>query len=978
MAKKFDFLSPGISLREVDQSFIPTGRDAEGPIIIGRTRRGPANKPVKIKNLDDFIAVFGLPVPGGTGDAADVWREGNTTGPTYASYAAQAWLASEESPVVIVRLAGEQHPISATGTKAGWHLGAGTGVDTTIGDNSSAYGLFLINSGSQSEVLSAAVDLASAAAGGVGKQNLGTGSLAAIIYAQQGEILLKGDNIDLKHGIGTGVGGGAGTSLASAAHYIQSSGDSRQFTLQFKNSSGTVVETADINFDRNSSKYIRNVLNTNPQLANNATDSTIASDDQKTYWLGESYARMVTDHVTSASAGEVFGVLLPLEQQTNNYNWSDRNESAAEAETGWIFSQKATNQVNLFRFKCLHVGDEIQRNYMIAIEDIREPANSTVGSYGSFTVAVKSLSGLTVEKYSNLNLNPSSPNYIGKRIGDQYMTWDETNRRYRTYGDFQNLSDYIYVVINPNIADGGGGGLLPAGFYGPVRPNGFTLLSGSNTAQPLGSVGTAANTTAWIKGGGTAPTTTVNASDFVGGISNQFTASYVFPAIPVRLSGSDGGAPDPFRCYWGIRPKISSTSNVNDPDYCDYLRRLPAAASSYNFAGPGAGYEHSIVFSLDDISASTNANETGYVSGSHEGGTSYSAVNSFGELLDINIKQFLMPLWGGSDGFDIKEKEPMGNHLMGATPADSSNYVHYTINKAIDSIRDPEVVPGNLLLAPGFYKPIVTNKLIQVAEARQDVLAVVDLEGDYKPTTESGDSAASRLGSVTSVVSSLKSRNLNSSFACAFYPWVQISDNLSGGPYVWVPPSVAALGAFGRSQAMSAPWFAPAGFNRGGIGSLGGPRGPSVIQARQRLDTNERDKLYEMNINPIATFPAEGVVIFGQKTLQAGQSALDRINVRRLLLYLKSRVATVSRNLLFDPNLKTTWNRFKGQVEPMLSDVKSRFGLSDYKVVLDESTTTADLIDRNVMYAKIYIKPARAIEFIVVDFIITKTGADFV
>ena len=151
-----------------------------------------------------------------------------------------------------------------------------------------------------------------------------------------------------------------------------------------------------------------------------------------------------------------------------------------------------------------------------------------------------------------------------------------------------------------------------------------------------------------------------------------------------------------------------------------------------------------------------------------------------------------------------------------------------------------------------------------------------------------------------------------------------------------------------------------------------------VVQARQRLDSKERDKLYEQNINPIATFPAEGVVIFGQKTLQAGQSALDRINVRRLLLLLKSKVAAVSRSLLFDNNVQSTWARFTGQVNPILSDIKSRFGLTDYKVILDETTTTPDLIDRNIMYAKIYIKPARAIEYIVVDFVITKTGADFV
>ena len=219
---------------------------------------------------------------------------------------------------------------------------------------------------------------------------------------------------------------------------------------------------------------------------------------------------------------------------------------------------------------------------------------------------------------------------------------------------------------------------------------------------------------------------------------------------------------------------------------------------------------------------------------------------------------------------------------------------------------------------------------------------------------------------------------LNSSYGCAFYPWVQISDNLNSNKLVWVPSSVAALGALGRSQSQSDVWFAPAGFNRGGLGYLGGSRGPKVIQARQRLDSKERDSLYDANINPIATFPSEGVVIFGQKTLQATESALDRINVRRLLIYLKSKVNTISANLLFDPNLQVTWSRFRAQVNPILSDVKSRFGLADYKVILDESTTTADLIDRNIMYAKIYIKPARAIEYIVVDFVVTKTGADFI
>ena len=141
MAKKFDFLSPGVEIREIDQSFIPAQPDAMGPIIIGRTRKGPANKPVKVKNLDDFVSVFGLPVAGGNGTQGDVWREGNTVGPTYASYAAQAWLASEESPVTMVRIAGEQHSQANAAGYAGWQVGANAIAAT--GNNSTAYGLFV-------------------------------------------------------------------------------------------------------------------------------------------------------------------------------------------------------------------------------------------------------------------------------------------------------------------------------------------------------------------------------------------------------------------------------------------------------------------------------------------------------------------------------------------------------------------------------------------------------------------------------------------------------------------------------------------------------------------------------------------------------------------------------------------------------------------------------------------------------------------
>jgi phage tail sheath protein FI len=224
------------------------------------------------------------------------------------------------------------------------------------------------------------------------------------------------------------------------------------------------------------------------------------------------------------------------------------------------------------------------------------------------------------------------------------------------------------------------------------------------------------------------------------------------------------------------------------------------------------------------------------------------------------------------------------------------------------------------------------------------------------------------------VVINLKARGLNSSYGCAFFPFVQVRDTVSDA-ILFVPPSVVAIGTMSSSQRKSAVWFAPAGFTRGGLSE--GSAGIPVIGTRTRVTAAQRDKLYDANVNPIATFPAEGVVVFGQKTLQVTPSALDRINVRRLLIYLKKEISRIASMTLFEQNVQATWDKFTGQVNPFLTGVKAGLGLTDFKVVLDKTTTTDDLIDRNIMYAKIFLKPARAIEFIALDFIITRSGASF-
>tara|TARA_R110000823_G_C15760531_1_gene482903 strand:- start:198 stop:758 length:561 start_codon:yes stop_codon:yes gene_type:complete len=183
------------------------------------------------------------------------------------------------------------------------------------------------------------------------------------------------------------------------------------------------------------------------------------------------------------------------------------------------------------------------------------------------------------------------------------------------------------------------------------------------------------------------------------------------------------------------------------------------------------------------------------------------------------------------------------------------------------------------------------------------------------------------------------------------------------------------VGVLASSQARSDVWFAPAGFNRGGLSD--GAAGIPVTGITERLVSKDRDILYESRINPIASFPSSGIVVFGQKTLQERQSALDRINVRRLVIYLKKQISILSTQVLFEQNVQATWNRFKSLIEPFLANVKVQFGITDYKLILDESTTTPDLIDQNILYAKIMVKPARAIEYIAIDFVIASTGASF-
>ena len=343
------------------------------------------------------------------------------------------------------------------------------------------------------------------------------------------------------------------------------------------------------------------------------------------------------------------------------------------------------------------------------------------------------------------------------------------------------------------------------------------------------------------------------------------------------------------------------------------------------------------------------------------GGASISG-STFAGVDISNFLKFTVGLQGGFDGDDPAITKKVGADIlpgnvfgMDCTTASSNGAKAYI--KALNTLNNPDDLDMNLVVAPGITTAdhaSVVNKMIEVAEDRADCFAIVD--------------CVTQGNSLGAAVSALNGAGLDSSYAGMYWPWVKILDSDKNKP-VWVPPSVVLPRVYANTDNVAYEWFAPAGLNRGGLSE--------VIDVEKKLTQADRDDLYEARINPIATFPNQGVCVWGQKTLQAAPSALDRVNVRRLLIALKKFIASSSRFLVFENNTTETRQRFLNIVSPYLETVKSRQGLFAYRVVMDESNNTPEVVDRNEMYGQIFIQPAKAAEFIVLDFNVLPTGATF-
>tara|TARA_R100001594_G_scaffold74235_1_gene108866 strand:+ start:9400 stop:11625 length:2226 start_codon:yes stop_codon:yes gene_type:complete len=309
----------------------------------------------------------------------------------------------------------------------------------------------------------------------------------------------------------------------------------------------------------------------------------------------------------------------------------------------------------------------------------------------------------------------------------------------------------------------------------------------------------------------------------------------------------------------------------------------------------------------------------------------------------------------GSVSNPINFYENIGLQSQGLKPqTDDEGKTGY--ENALDLLANQDEYDINLILTPGIIANThtsIASKIIDVCEDRGDCFAVLD------PVP-----FASTLATATT-----EAETRDSNFAAMYWPWIKVPDSQVAGTQRWVPPSVAIGGIYAFNDKVAHPWFAPAGLNRGGI--------DIAVQAERKLTQGNRDDLYDSNVNPIATFPGQGVTVFGQKTLQKKASALDRINVRRLLIRVKKFIASSSRFLLFEQNNAALRNRFLNIVNPFLEQVQSQSGLTAFRVVMDGTNNTPDVIDRNQLVGQLFLQPTRTAEFIVLDFVVQPTGAAF-
>lgn len=1024
------FGSPGVSTREVDLSGPVSVQPVGVPAgIIGTANQGSAFVPVTLGSIVDFYAKFGRTDGKKFGPLTVVEWLRNAAAVTYLrvmgvgdglqrdSTSANAGRVNEGGFVV-----GSQQPDANQSYNLAGNPYANSGTLGSALGRLYFFGAFMSESAGSTFFSDAGLQGGSTSvAGGV---NNALPIVRGIIMAPSGVILRLSSSVE---------GGNADPGSSFVATETNSSGSQLGSVVLQQTIGGAVVAKQEItmilnghkgtdplyprlltaSFDMTAPNYFGNVFNTDPLKLQQAGHYLYASWDihptlavvTGTGLIVSSSGAFATLTARTGVESSAFLVTSSLSRyvgSTTVPNYESFEDRYRHATSPWIISQRLGGVVyNLFRFVSLDAGVGISSNYKISIENISLPTDP-LNRYVTFDVVVRSFADrdtnpVVLEQFRGVNIDPMSDRYVAKVIGDINSFYDfdraEAAQALVVEGSYPNNSNLVRVQVSyevdQQVVDSTA---IPMGFRGPAH----IVTSGSN------------------------PMPTVS--------STQVSASTVFKKIqqgpvPYRKnitigSGSKQQVNSLF--YWGVQfehvtdlnqfnastlknTSISSGFCKYFPDYMTIIQNFNAGPETIGAADTAANGIMDVDrfannrFTLENVQVVTNssgiADPTQWHNATYVRGGNV-AVNDANKTRSVNSSDFVTAnrrylkfttiMQGGFDGVNIFDNDAVQLNNNAVT-ADMNNTSRFTNNgpnvrayvKAIEVLQNASNADIQLLAIPGIRHPIVTNQAVAAVEDRFDAMFVMDIE-NYDTSNSLVLDPNVQTPSVQNTVTSFQNRSLNSSFAAAYFPDVVITDPATQ-TNVFAPPSVAVMGALALNDAVGYPWFAPAGFTRGAL--------PTVQEAAVKLSKDNMDQLYDAAINPLVAFPGSstsgvnpkgGVVVWGQKTLQAAASALDRVNVRRLLIEIRRQVRDVARTFLFEPNRAATLARFSSAVSPKLQRIQQLAGLNDFRVIIDTTTTTQQDVENNTIRGKIFVQPTKTIEFVSLDFVVANNVAQSV
>jgi phage tail sheath protein FI len=1008
-------VSPGVVTREIDLSgptqVSPTGVPAG---VVGTAVRGPAFVPVTVATFQDFISVFG-----------------NSDGEKFGPMAMREWLRNAGAGTYVRVLGvGDGQARTTAGdnigrvNNAGFVVGARLPQDNgLLGDNDKAGTKQGSTPLGRTHVLAAFMSQSAGSTifSDAGIQIVGENKAQPIVrgllLAPSGVVLALSSNLESNNLPSTtlAAAGVFGASTDDAGGPIGTINTTTQEFVLFANGlkpSARYQNILTASLDPDASNYFVNVFNTDPTKIEDAGHYLYAHYD-----ISKNLADVTGNGVIAAGSwpdGEPSVLLLTSSQDRNAgtatgattvgtpnlENWEDRFSAAFSP---FVVSQKfGANNVNLFKFHTLSDGAIGSGEFKITIENIKA-SNKANNKYGTFDVLVRrfldnDLNPEVVESFRGCTLDPTADTYVAKRIGDRhtYFDFDAATgaQKIVVEGDYPNVSNFVRVEISDALDRGAvDATALPTGFRGLYH----LVTSGtSDTSSIL-----------------TGSFTTSEASSEAG-ITEDTMAQVVQPPVPMRETLAVGVSPrknvqNAFT--WGVQ--FENKDSITEPNrnekidasLLSFSKWFPNQMTSIqNFwIGDNNGAAdvggsvldadrfNNNLFTLERVQVITASNDRpdpqqwAAATYSRNGvlttalddrdGTSSDKVRFLDPAKDFShvptqkYLKFTFPMIGGWDGVNIFDQDKaklldtaVRREMDDTAQGGKNGPTVAAYRKAMDLMEAKQDVDVQLLAIPGISHPAVTDYAIEATERRFDALFIMDIE--EKDEVDAFVTSSLQVPSVTNTVNRFAGRALDSSFAAAYYPSVVISDPATR-TNVKAPASAVVLGAFALNDAVAFPWFAPAGFTRGALASALYP-GVELLQ-------QNRDDLYTADVNPIIgdVTATAGVTVFGQKTLLAAQSALDRVNVRRLLIDVRRRVRDVARTFLFEPNQASTIAAFQARVQPILASVQAQGGLDRFKVIIDTTTTTQADIENNTIRGRIFLQPTRSVEFVSLDFVVS-------